>query len=368
MDVAGSGGRGREAARGRGAARGRAFGAALLVVVLVAASAAAGCTPSTLEGAPALRTLDWAIPRADKVPADEATSQAGLALVARPKVEASVPVSASETASPVPFPIERAMVYTRHLADKIGVRAAGSRQERMAANYVELQLERLGYEPRIEEFTLPNNKHSRNVIAVKPGTSRRTLVLGAHLDSKPPSPGANDNAAGVGALLAMASVLSRMDTSATVEFAFFGSEEIIGADTNQHHFGSRYHVTALSDAEKDLVAGMISLDLIAVGDELYARSMKRGPQTLVNDLLAFSSPRLPMAFKWDPGETGMSDHEPYEMAGIPAVWVESLPDPAYHKTTDVSSHLDVKRLRDVGQLVLDYVVTRSVRDLARLRE
>ena len=68
------------------------------------------------------------------------------------------------------------------------------------------------------------------MIARKAGASTRVLVLGAHLDSKPPAPGANDAATGVGALLAMAEVLADTADDATVEFAFFGSEEIFGAD------------------------------------------------------------------------------------------------------------------------------------------
>jgi aminopeptidase YwaD len=352
----------RAEARGGGGSR-----AALLATFLAVALAGSACTASAFERTGPRARIDPAPPRVVKVPVVESTSSAAVLTTSTPKVPTIVSAVSSETTSPVVFSAERAMVHVRHLADDIGVRPAGSRQEREAADYVVAQLKLLGYEPRIEEFTLPNKRLSRNVIARKPGSSARVVVLGAHLDSKPPAPGANDAATGVGALLAMASALSSVPTTATIEFAFFGAEEIIGADVTQHHHGSRHRVATLSTADKQSIAGMISLDVIARGNELYARSMKRGPQTLVNDLLAFSHDRLPMTFKLDPAKTGMSDHEPYELAGIPAVWVESLPDPDYHKPTDVGSHIDVRRLQSVGQLVLDYVVSRTAEDLARLR-
>ena len=260
------------------------------------------------------------------------------------------------------------MTHVRYLADRIGVRLAGSDAEKRAADYVVGQLESLGYQPRVETFPLPNGKTSRNVIAEKPGSSRRALVLGAHLDSKPPSPGANDDASGVGALLAMASALAGEETAATVQFAFFGAEEITGSDVNEHHLGSRYRVSKTATAEKARISGMISLDVIGHGDRLYARTLNKGPQSLAQDMIAYSRLRVPLTYRRDPAKTGQSDHEAYELARLPAVWIESLPDPAYHKTTDTGAHIQVARLQQVGQLVLDYVASRTDTTLAALRK
>ncbi len=338
-----------------------AAGLAVAIVVPPGCSGETSHTPSTrqtLASAPATTT---------KVPVDESSRPLGLNTAARPRSLAPGWPEWRESADTPQFPTERAMVHVRYLADELGVRKGGSDEESRAAAYVVRELRSLGYEPRVEEVPLPSKKVCRNVIAEKAGVSSRTLVLGAHLDSKPPAPGANDAATGVGALLAIAEVLAARQTTASIEFAFFGAEEIIGADPSQHHFGSRYRVASMSDAEKDTIAGMLSLDVIAVGDQLYARSMMRGPQTLVRDVIAFSKPRVPMTFKKDPGKTGWSDHEPYELAGIPAVWIESLPDPAYHTPRDVASHIDIKRYRQVGQLALEYVISRTESDLERLR-
>jgi len=39
----------------------------------------------------------------------------------------------------------------------------------------------------------------------------------------------------------------------------------------------------------------------------------------------------------------MADHEPFEKAGIPAVWIERLTDPAYHTAGDTTAHLQRRR-------------------------
>jgi aminopeptidase YwaD len=179
-------------------------------------------------------------------------------------------------------------------------------------------------------------------------------VLGAHLDSKPPSPGANDNATGCGALLEIARILAEQPVTPQVEFIFFGAEETIDKDPNHHHFGSRTRVARLSEAERADIAGMVSVDMIGYGPDFVARTMLRGPRTMADLLLATSKATgAGLTFLKDPGATGWSDHEAYELAGIPAVWIEWRDDPVYHTAKDTSAHIRPEKVRVAGQLVLD---------------
>jgi len=41
-----------------------------------------------------------------------------------------------------------------------------------------------------------------------------------------------------------------------------------------------------------------------------------------------------MPYLRDPGESGWSDHEAFELAGIPAAWIEWRDDPVYHTAAD----------------------------------
>jgi len=66
-------------------------------------------------------------------------------------------------------------------------------------------------------------------------------VVGAHYDSinkHGGSPGANDNASGVGVILEAARVLKRADLPYVVEFVAFGAEESVDGNLAHQHYGS----------------------------------------------------------------------------------------------------------------------------------
>lgn len=266
-----------------------------------------------------------------------------------------------------PFDAERAMAELRAI-EAFGVRRGGSPAEAEAAAHIARRLAELGYTARIEEFPIVDGRTSRNVVARSEGLSERVLVIGAHMDSKPPSPGANDNASGCGVVLEIARILASQPVTATVEIVFFGTEELVGGP-GEHHFGSAYHVGQMSEAEQANTAGMISVDMIAVGENLHARTMQRGPQTLSEFVLAQAAATgVEMSFLKDRGRTGWSDHAPFELAGMPAVAIHRLPDPAYHTTDDTSGRIDPEVVRETGQLVLDTIRALDRATLERLVE
>lgn len=253
------------------------------------------------------------------------------------------------------FDVDRALATVRAL-EAFGVRSGGSAAEAKAATYLRDRLVELGLDARIEEFALPNGKTNRNVVARIAGSADTLFVLGAHMDTKPPSPGANDNASGCGALLEIARLLVADPPLPTVEVVFFGSEETIGSDPNGHHFGSRYRVSQMSAAERAKTAGMISIDMIGYGPDFHSRTMGRGPMVLSDMLLARAKATgVRMTYLKDPGSSGWSDHEAYELAGIPASWVEWRDDPVYHTVGDTAGHLSSAKVTTAGQLVLEFV-------------
>ena len=97
---------------------------------------------------------------------------------------------------------------------------------------------------------------SENVIAVKEGTQcpERIFVAGAHYDSVPASPGADDDASGVAGMLEMSRVLADIDLPATIYFTGFTLEEpgLIGSS----------HMAAGLDQNDAQVVGMYSLEVI----------------------------------------------------------------------------------------------------------
>lgn len=325
--------------------------------------------------------------RAPRIPADAgASADASASVIGTRTLEATATmpivqvtgqiegVVAAESRPLAPTPIERrkfdvaaAMVHVRAL-EAFGVRKGGSAAEAAAAAYIRDQLASFGLDARIEEFPLPNGTTSRNVIARVKGSSDAVLVIGAHMDSKPPSPGANDNGTGCGALLEIAEIVAADPVVPAVEFVFFGSEEIIDGGADWHHFGSRYRVSQMSSAERAKVAGMISLDMIGYGSAFHSRTMGRGPAMLSDMVLAQASALgMGMTFKADTSSTGLSDHEAYEGAGIPATCVCWRTDPVYHTAEDVSSHVVTAKVATAGKLVLEFARGLDAAELSALQ-
>jgi len=100
--------------------------------------------------------------------------------------------------------------------------------------------------------------HGQN-LAVEIGGGDRVLVLCAHHDAVPRSPGANDNAAAVGILLALVERLERaIPPRVRVRCLFTACEEL-------DYLGARAYVRDVGVAG---LAGVLSLELCGIGDSL----------------------------------------------------------------------------------------------------
>ena len=95
--------------------------------------------------------------------------------------------------------------------------------------------------------------------SVDVGAGDRVLVLIAHHDAVPGSPGANDNAASVGLLLTLIERLAATPPKTMrVRFLFTAAEE-------QGYLGARQYVLGANVGE---LAGVLSLELCGIGDSI----------------------------------------------------------------------------------------------------
>jgi hypothetical protein len=266
------------------------------------------------------------------------------------------------------FKETEAMAHLHKLAVDIGTRHGGSAEEWEAAQYAVTHFQSLGYSPQVMNVPLPTGATSHNVIITKPGTSDLTIVIGAHMDCHGVSPGGNDNGSGSAAILELARALKDVDLVPTVVLVLFGQEEPLGdGNADHHHYGSRRYASTMTAEQKVDLAAMISLDMIGVGGTFNIHYMERGPRSLVNMMLSYSSRTgSGVVYLKDPSRYGYSDHEPFELAGYPAAWLEWRADSLYHTAGDTYAHCSGAKIQRAGGMVLGFLASLRTTDLQAL--
>jgi acetylornithine deacetylase/succinyl-diaminopimelate desuccinylase-like protein len=112
-----------------------------------------------------------------------------------------------------------------HLSGKIGSRPSASRNERRAHDYVAGQFRASGLDVAVNGFHVRDRGRSRNVVGRLDTPAKCLVILMAHADSVPPGLGADDNASGVGVLVALAPTLAALEPGCDVWLVATGSEE-----------------------------------------------------------------------------------------------------------------------------------------------
>jgi Zn-dependent M28 family amino/carboxypeptidase len=254
------------------------------------------------------------------------------------------------------------MAAVHHLAGRIGPRHATSPAYRRAAAWVAAELRSHGLDVRRQAVRVPGGNSwgvpvgagtSTNVIATPPGFDPRRshLVVGAHLDTVPQAPGAEDNASGVGVLLATAEAIEGRRTRLPVVLVAFGAEEPRGPTDDDHHYGSRAYVASMSPAERRAVRGMLALDRVGVGSVVPIGAAEGEPTALVQAAERAGVPVAP--------ESGQrsSDHWSFVRAGLPGLRIGSTPYAGYHSAADLPPVVEPAQLRRVGRLVISWLTT-----------
>ena len=264
--------------------------------------------------------------------------------------------------------------HVERLAEAIGERnvfASGALQR--AAAYIEDEWSALGYAVERLEYQV-SGIVCANLIVTRQGSSHQSeiLLLGAHYDSVVGSPGANDNASGVAALLEISRLFRALEPTLTVRFVAFVNEEPPFFWTRQQ--GSMVYAQAARRRGDDIRL-MASLETIGCyssqpGSQRYPPMFRffypdRGnfigivsdfrSRTAMRRLAAAFRARsdFPLqtvsTFRFIPG-VAWSDHHSFWRQGYPAVMVT---DTAfyryrhYHAATDMPDKLAYPELAQV---------------------
>ena len=260
--------------------------------------------------------------------------------------------------------------HVRALAGDIGVRSDETYANvQRAAAYIERELAALGYRVSSQEFTAGGRTY-RNLEATLPGAGRaqEVVVLGAHYDTAEDTPGADDNASGVAAVLELARVFAGSPQARTVRFVFFPNEEPPWFATAD--MGSRHYATA-ARARHDQIVAMLSIESIGYFDTQEGSQRYPFPLNFaypnVGDFIGFVSNlksrgllhRSIAAFRahatlptqgaaapgWVPG-IWWSDHWSFWLEDYPAIMISATApyrNPFYHTPMDTPDKLDYDR-------------------------
>jgi len=220
----------------------------------------------------------------------------------------------------------------------------------------------------VQTQAFPSRGHTcANLEVVRVGTDPALpcLVIGAHYDTVQGTPGADDNATGVAALIELVRALPAATHRRTLRLVAFANEEAPYFDTIEH--GSLVYARALK-AAGERVHLMLSLEMLGFfskkpGSQHYPPLLAAfypdrgnfiglvsnlGSRTRLLELAAAFAAASPFPVEhlaspeWVPG-VALSDHHSFWREGYPAVMVTDTAfyrNPHYHTATDTPETID----------------------------
>ncbi len=242
-----------------------------------------------------------------------------------------------------------------HISGKIGSRPAGGSGERRAHAYVARLFEAAGLKVTVAPFRVPGRGRSRNVIGEfdAPGADCLVILM-SHTDSVPPGLGADDNASGVGVLVALAPQVARLDPGCDVWLVATGSEERVVIGTSYHVGASALVKTVKQQGRAGDLRFALSVDMVGRGRRFYLRSPESGVRPAVEGQILAAANRAGVTVNWERDSgTGNSDHREFELAGLPGASLEVWRgfDACHHEACDRPGRLQPGALRRVQRIL-----------------
>lgn len=255
-------------------------------------------------------------------------------------------------------------------SDVLNGRLTGSKEEQIAADYILARFQNIGLEAQLQPFEAQYQSkqqdslrkytfNSRNVIGYLDNGAPVTIVIGAHYDhigrnefhlskkvnSESIHNGADDNASGVSAVLALAEWLSSNSIEEKTNFLFvcFSGEEL-------GLLGSKYFVKHYpSDA--DSIYAMVNMDMIGRLDSIKTLYIGGVGTAAAFEQMVHHHNTLPFQLKLDSSGMGPSDHSSFYLAGIPVLFFHTGSHEDYHTPED-----DAEKINIAGTYqIVDYI-------------
>ncbi|MBD1898625.1 M28 family peptidase [Trichocoleus sp. DQ-A3] len=237
-------------------------------------------------------------------------------------------------------------------------------------HYIREQLQQWGT-VETHEFSIRGQNHQNLILNLPAATNNQKppILIGAHYDAAPGTPGADDNATGVAALLELARIFAAEPAKYPVRLVAFDMEEY-------GMLGSQQYASDFKQQGQSLRL-MLSLEMLgycnsAPGSQRYPAGLERfypnrgdyialiGNLPSIPDLIHLSRNirKVGVPSEWLPvpnkglivSSTRLSDHSPFWDLGYKAMMVTDtafMRNPHYHQPSDTIETLDLNFLTGV---------------------
>jgi hypothetical protein len=243
--------------------------------------------------------------------------------------------------------------YARRFPD----RSPGTRGAAQAADWVAARLGELGLEQEREEFSVEVAGEGRmtlvNLAGVAPGPSSHTIVVMAHRDNLGRSPGAVDNASGLGALLELARNIRTATHAHT--FVFLTTDGGAYGGLGAAQFARTWE-------RADQIVAVVNLDAVAGPGSPRVQFAGDTPRSPAATLVATADARIleetgqaaarpsagaqlvDLAFPFN-----LYEQAPFVVAGTPAITLTTTGDRPRRPEGDTVAAIDAARLGEIGR-------------------
>jgi Zn-dependent M28 family amino/carboxypeptidase len=267
-------------------------------------------------------------------------------------------------------------------------RVPGSKHHRRSLEYIQEHLQQAGFNVDTNSFSIEGLPGKNLLTQPSPETASSPLfIIGAHYDTKPETPGADDNASGVAALLELARMVGPSPAGHELPPRRL---QLVAYDLEESGMLGSYVHSQEMKLDEIPVAGMISLEMLGYTDNrpgsqglpphlapLYpdvgnfigicGNERSRDLAEQVQKVLR-AIPGLPVELLVLPGngeaqpEARLSDHSPFWDRGFKALMITDTSffrNPHYHLPSDTAETLDYSFLARITAGIVEFVSGRN---------
>jgi hypothetical protein len=248
--------------------------------------------------------------------------------------------------------------YVEHL-QSFNSRLSGTDGNLESAYWIKSRLESFGYDSVAHDTGTwdgyGNIYLNRNVVAYKRGSvyPYHQIIIGAHRDAVPDSPGADDNGSGTSGVLEIARILSNYDSRMSLVFVLFDTEEVGLGGSKLYAYNAH--------SRGDHIELMVNLDMIGHYENEHDIYVNHGfgVDSVYAQLWAHLADSLPgIGLNGYLDHYILSDESSFEEYGYTVLWLfEYIFSTVYHSAQDSTVYMNFDYMTRVVKTTLATIAT-----------